>query len=79
MTNQITSNGTTYTSYSFKIANTDYEVIVVAGNTNYVNVNKKCSYRKTMGKDFKNFDEATKAYKNTQIKLELLKIEMGLN
>ena len=79
MTNQINSNGTTYTSYSFKIANTDYEVITVTGNSNYINVNKKCSYRRTFGKDFKNFDEATKAYKNPQIKIELLKIEMGLS
>lgn len=78
MQNQLTSNGTIYTSYSFKIANTDYEVITVVGNSNYINVNKKCNYRRTMGKNFKNFDEATKAYKNPQIKIELLKIEMGL-
>jgi hypothetical protein len=79
MTNQITSNGTTYTSYSFTIANTNYEVIKVSGNSNYINVNKKCNYRRTFGKNFKNFDEATKSYKNPQIKIELLKIEMELS
>lgn len=79
MINQLRSNETTYTAYSFSIANTNYDVIVVSGKSNYINVNKKCNYRRTFGKNFKNFDEATAAYKNPQIKVELLKIEMGLN
>ena len=79
MKNQLISNGTTYTSYSFSIANTNYEVIVVNGKSNYINVNKICNYRRTFGKNFNSFDEATKNYKNPQIKIELLKIEMGIN
>ena len=79
MKNQLISNGTTYTSYSFSIANTNYEVIVVNGKSNYINVNKICNYRRTFGKNFNSFDEARKNYKNPQIKVELLKIEMGIN
>ena len=70
---------TSYTGYEFTVANTKYEVIIVKGNSNYINVNKICNYRRTFGKNFKNFDEAVKNYKNLQIKIELLKIETGLN
>jgi hypothetical protein len=73
-----TSNGTTYTNTSFNIKNTEYRVMVVYGKSNYVNV-CKISAIKSLGKDFLNFDEATKAYKNPQIKIELLKVEMGLS
>jgi len=78
MIRTITSNETTYTAHTFEIKNTTYEVIVVQGKSNYVNVNKKCKYRRTFGKDFANFDVAAKNYKNPQIKIELLKIELGL-
>ena len=80
MTNSITTakNGTTYTTTTFSIKNTRYDVMVVSGKYNYVNVCKVTSIR-SLGKDFKNFDEATKGYKNIQIKIELLKIEMQLN
>ena len=73
-----TQNGTTYNTTSFFIKNTEYRVMVVTGNYNYVNVCKVSAIR-SLGKDFKNFNEATKSYKNPQIKVELLKIEMGLN
>ena len=73
-----TQNETTYNTTSFFIKNTEYRVMVVTGNYNYINV-CKVSAIKSLGKDFKNFDEATKSYKNPQIKVELLKIEMGLN
>ena len=73
-----TENGTTYTTTSFNIKNTEYRVMVVSGKYNYVNVCKVSAIR-SLGKDFKNFDEATKSYKNPQIKIELLKVEMGLS
>lgn len=73
-----TENGTTYTTTSFSIKNTEYRVMVVSGKYNYVNVCKVSAIR-SLGKDFKNFDEAAKSYKNPQIKIELLKIEMGLS
>ena len=34
--------------------------------------------RSNIGKNFKTFDQASRAYKNPQIKIELLKIELGL-
>jgi hypothetical protein len=74
----IAENGTIYRTVSFNIKNTKYNVMIVSGKYNYVNVSK-VSVLRNLGKDFKNFDEATKAYKNPQIKIELLKIEMGLN
>ena len=79
MTTQFTENETIYTTTNFFIKNTEYRVLVVVGKFNYVNVNKICNYRRSLGKDFKNFNEAANAYKNPQIKLELLKIEMGIN
>ena len=77
MTRTITSNETTYTAHTFEIKNTTYEVIVVKGKYNYINVNK-ISHIRSLGKDFKTFDEAARNYKNSQIKIELLKIELGL-
>ena len=79
MTSQFTQNETNYTTTNFFIKNTEYKVLVVEGKFNYINVNKICGYRRSLGKDFKNFNEAAAAYKNPQIKLELLKIELGLN
>lgn len=81
MTNSITTTskeGTTYTTTSFNIKNTKYDVMAVSGKYNYINVCKVSAIR-SLGKDFKNFDEATKYYKNPQIKIELLKVEMGLS
>jgi len=77
MTRTFTQNETTYTTHPFKIKNTTYEVCVVTGKYNYINVNK-ISHIRSLGKDFKTFDEASKNYKNPQIKIELLKIELGL-
>lgn len=80
MTTTNTTDGATYTTTAFFLKNTEYRVMVVTGKYNYVNVRKVTANPYGIcGKDFTNFDEATKAYKNPQIKLELLKIEMGLN
>jgi hypothetical protein len=77
MKNQEIAN---YTTTTFFIKNTEYRVLVVSGKYNYVNVRKVTANPFGLcGKDFKNFDEAAKAYKNPQIKLELLKVELGLN
>jgi hypothetical protein len=79
MRTQFTENETNYTTTNFFIKNTEYRVLVVEGKFNYINVNKICDYRRSLGKDFKNFNEAAAAYKNPQIKVELLKIELELN
>jgi hypothetical protein len=69
---------TSYTSYEFSIKNTIYSVIVVKGNSNYINVKKVTSNPwNSMGKYFNSFDAAVQNYSNAQIKTELLKIELG--
>ena len=69
----------TYKAYTFKITNTEYQVIVATGLRHYVSVRKVTANPfRTLGKEFANFDEAAASYKNPQIKIELLKIELGL-
>ena len=77
MTNTFQENGTTYSTSKFTIGKTEYTVLVVKGKYNYITV-KKPSPWKTLGKQFENFDQAISHYKNAQIKVELLKIELGL-
>ncbi len=69
-------NGSTYKTTTFEIGKTKYSVTVVEGKSNYINVLKHSAIR-SLGKDYQNFDEAVSSYKNPQIKVELLKIEMG--
>ena len=66
---------TTYTTYSTEIKNTTWQVIVVEGKFNYINVCKKSVIR-SLGKDFKNFNEAIDNYSNINLKLwmELISI-----
>jgi hypothetical protein len=68
---------TTYTTFQTEIKGYKYNVLVVKGKHNYVNV-KKLYYSRTMGRDFANFDEATKSYKTPEFKAFLLQIELGL-
>lgn len=72
-----TTNDTTYTTTNFMIKNSSYSCIVVKGKYNYVNVTKNSTIR-SIGKDFKNFDEAISYYKNPTMKTILLQIELGL-
>lgn len=75
-----TVNGTTYTKHTVTIVKSIYTVLVVTGNNNYVTIRKETANpHKTMGKQFKNFDEAVRNYKNANMKTALLKIELGLN
>jgi hypothetical protein len=78
MTTTFTQNDTTYTTTIFFIKSVEYRVTVAVGKFNYVNVNKITALRK-LGRDFANFTEAAKAYKTPQIKIELLKIELGIS
>tara|TARA_R110002153_G_scaffold21580_3_gene71865 strand:+ start:1879 stop:2121 length:243 start_codon:yes stop_codon:yes gene_type:complete len=77
-TQTITENETTYSGYKFTIKKTTYSVVKVTGKHNYINVKQENNRRSNFGKNFKTFDEAAKSYKNPQIKIELLKIELGL-
>lgn len=78
MTTTFTEKGTTYTTTEIKIVNTIYNVMVANGKFNYVSVRKvTANPYGTLGKEFKNFDEAISHYKNAQMKVELLKIELG--
>ena len=78
MTTSFTQNETTYTTTVFFIKTVEYRVTVASGKFNYVNVNKITAIR-GLGRDFINFTEAAKAYKTPQIKIELLKIELGIS
>ena len=70
---------TTYETKTFKIKNTEYSVVIASGLNEYVAVKKMTANPfATLGKEFQNFGEAISHYKNPQIKVELLKIELGL-
>lgn len=74
------SNGTTYKGTKIQIKNTIFSVVIVSGKHNYITIRKETANPfKTMGKQFANFDEAIANYKNAEMKLQLLKIELGLN
>ena len=77
MTTSFTQNDTTYTTTVFFIKSVEYRVTVAVGKFNRVTVNKITAIR-GFGRDFANFTEAAKAYKTPQIKIELLKIELGI-
>lgn len=78
MTTTTRHGNTDYTTTEVKIKNTTYQIMVVKGEFNYINVTKKMHIR-SLGKRFESFDEAVRNYKNPQLKVELLKVEMGLN
>ena len=70
---------TIYKSSKFQIGKTIWSLVQASGKSNYVAIRKETSNPfKTLGKEFANFDEAIKNYKNPQMKLEILKIEMDL-
>jgi hypothetical protein len=71
-----TINRTTYKTTTFEIGKTKFSVTIVTGKLNYINVLKHTAIR-SLGKDYQTFEEAISAYKNPQMKVELLKIEMG--
>ena len=71
---------TTYTTNKIKINKTVFSVLVAKGGFNYVAIRKETNNPfKTLGKQFSNFDEAIKNYKNANMKVELLKLQLGLN
>ena len=78
MNNEIINNEQTYTTHKVFIKNTQWNIMIAKGKWNYISVQKVSPYFRTMAKDFKTFDEATKNYKNAELKLALLKIELNI-
>lgn len=76
-----TANNSSYVSTEIKVKNQLYTVTVVSGLHNYICVSKNMPnvMRGSLGRDFKNFDEAVKFYKSPEMKTALLKVEMGFN
>ncbi len=75
------SNKSNYTSTKIIVKGQGYTVLAVTGAINYVSVSKDMpnSMRASLGKDFKNFNEAIMFYKSPEMKVELLKVELSLN
>ncbi len=70
---------TTYTEKQFTIGKTKWGILIVEGKRNYISVTKLSNNPfRTLGKEFKSFDEAVSHYKNPTMKLELTKIELGI-
>ncbi|RUP42336.1 MAG: hypothetical protein EKK63_01785 [Acinetobacter sp.] len=78
---QFESNGSIYTSYKIAIGKTSYTVLVVEGKINYISVSKDMPniLRGSLGRDFKNFDDAVLGYKSPALKVALLNIELTHN
>ena len=74
-----TLNQTQYTTFKFNVKNSGYTVTIANGKSNYICVSKDMprSRRASLGKYFNTFDEAIANYKNAEIKMQLLKIELG--
>jgi hypothetical protein len=74
------ANNSTYKSTNVTIGKTIFSVMQVTGKLNYISIRKETNNPfKTLGKDFKNFNEAVRHYKNPTMKVELLKIELGFS
>ena len=69
----------TYINYPFIALGNKWTVIEVSGRFNYVNVCKQTNNPfKTIGTDFKSWDEATRHYKSPAIKTALLMAEIEI-
>lgn len=66
--------GTKYFSYDFTNKGIHWNIVVVWGNHNYIGVLKKSNnpYGGRIGKDFKNLDEALSAYRDMNIKAQII-------
>jgi hypothetical protein len=68
-----------YKTKTFQASGNTYSIIIASGTSNYISIRKETNNPyKMSGKQFNTFDEVQQAYKDPQIKLELLKIELDL-
>lgn len=66
--------------YTFEVKGDTYKVLHATGKNGYVNVRKHTNNPyKGLGKQFPTFDDAIANYKSADMKVELLKAELGLN
>ena len=73
------ANNTIYTSTEVTVKGNIFSITVAVGKYNYVSVLKKTNNPYGgLGKQFANFDEATRAYKSPEMKTALLKVELGI-
>lgn len=76
----MTSTETKYTAKEIIIKNTKWSVLIVSGKTNYVCIKKITAnpyHYCTPGKEFKTFAEAQQYYKNPEMKIALLGLEIN--
>jgi hypothetical protein len=67
-----------YETKKFHVGTTEYRVMIASGSRNYVSVRKVGPTTSFLGTEFPTFAAAIAHYKNPTIKVELLKIELGL-
>lgn len=71
---------TTYKTKLIEVKGNTWSVLFAEGEFNYISIRKETNNPfKTIGKEFKNFDDAQKHYKCSEMKLALLKLELELN
>ncbi len=69
---------TTYIQHKINAKGNVYSVLIVSGKINYISIRKETNNPfKGAGKEFKNFDHAQEHYKCPEMKLALLKLEIG--
>ena len=71
-----------YFTYKLKVRGLNFTILVVKDGTvlNYISISKDMpnNRRGTLGREFRNYEDAKDAYKSQEIKSELDKIELGL-
>ena len=71
-------NGAIYKTTQVQVLGNTYTISEVTGKYNYINVRKETNNPfKTLGKEFKTWDDACKAYKSPEMKTALLMAEMN--
>lgn len=75
-----TIENSTYITHKITVLGNVYTVMIVSGKYNYIMVRKDTNnpFRNIMGREFKTWDDVQAAYKSKEMKLELLKIELGI-
>jgi hypothetical protein len=74
-----TAENATYTTTNVQVKGNTFAILVVTGAFNYVSVRKVTNNPfGTLGKEFKNFAEATSHYKSPEMQIALLKVELGI-
>jgi hypothetical protein len=76
----MTVTETNYTTKEILIKNTKWSILIVSGKRNYISIKKITAnpYGSSYpGKEFKSFAEAQQYYKNHEMKIALLNLEIN--